>query len=444
MNKIIQNLGLVHNQMRLNTPLFFLSRLINRPLQDSNGEKIAILKDLIVRINPEEGKSADKYPPLAALVARIGGRDFFIPYSQVSHFGEDGVKMVTASVSLERFRRRDGEILLGRDVLDRQLVDVEGRRIIRVNDLALGSAPHEDVFRLMGVDISFQAILRRIWPTTKPIMERQIGIHDNLLDWADVEYFASEAPAVRLNVSHDRLAKLHPVDIARLMEELSYKQGTEIVQALDDETAADALEEMEPEYAADIIEGLNEERAADILEEMEPDDAADLVAELDHEKAQNLLNQMETAESDDVKELLGYEEDTAGSIMTTDFLTFPVNLTITQALQMLRSQEDPPGHIYYIYVVEPDSEHLLGVVSLRKLIMADPDLDLSNIMQTALISATPDQDASKASRLMMEYRLLVLPVVDEVGDIVGVITFDDALERLLPDVRQAQSIKAYN
>jgi CBS domain-containing protein len=430
----------LHNQIQLNIPLLFLSRLVGRPLQDSQGEKIAILKDLIVRINPEEGKSPDKYPPLAALVARTGGRDFFVPFVQVTHFSEEGIKLVRASVSLEKFRRRDGEILLGRDVLDRQLVDVEGRRVIRVNDLALSRAPNDEDYRLVGVDVSFQAILRRLWLNSKPVLQRQVGLHDNLLDWADVEYFASEAPTVRLNVSHNRMAKLHPVDIARLMEELSYRQGTEIVQALDDETAADALEEMEPEYAADILESLAEARAADILEEMEPDDAADLMAELDEEKAENLLNQMETEESDDLKELLSYEEDTVGSIMTNDFLTLSADLTVGQALDSLRDQEDKPEHIYYIYVVEPGQEKVVGAISLRTLVLATPTTPLTALMRTTLISVTPEQDATEAARIMVEYRLLVLPVLDEEGDLIGVITFDDALERLLPDVRQARTV----
>lgn len=441
MNRIIQNLGFNNGPAQPSARLYFLSRLLSRPVQDSSSEKIAVLKDLIVRINPEEGRSQEKYPPLAGLVARINGRDFFVPYSQVANFGEEGIRLRTASVSLEKFHRRDGEILLGRDVLDRQLVDVEGRRVIRVNDLAVSRAPYEDVYRLVAVDISFQSILRRIWPTTRPAAERQIGIKDDLLDWADVEYFASEAPAVRLNVSHDRLAKLHPVDIARLMEELSYKQGTEIVQSLDDETAADALEEMEPEYAADIIEGLNEERAADILEEMQPDDAADVVAELDEEKAQILLEQMENEESEDVKELLSYGEDTVGSIMNNDFITLANSLTIAEALQCLRHQEDKPEHIYYLYVVEPNTEKLVGVVSLRNLVLTEnPEASLETLMRTSIISVEPEQNADEAARIMVEYRLLVLPVLDESGNLVGVITFDDALERLLPDLRQARTV----
>ena len=416
--------------------LLFLSRMLGRQIQDKHGEKIATLKDLIVRINPDEGKSEEKYPPLAGLVARANARSFFIPYAQVEQFDEEGIKLYSARVSLERFTRRNGEILLTRDVLDRQLVDVEGRRVIRVNDLTLSRANSEAIFRLVGVDISFQAIVRRIGPYSRAAPQRQIGRHDNLIDWADVEYFASEAPTVRLSVSHDRLAKLHPVDIARLMDELSYVQGTEIVNALDDETAADTLEELEPEDAADIIEGLDENRAADILEEMEPDDAADLIAEIeDKDKADTLLSLMESEEQEDVRELLSYDEDSAGGIMTTEYVTLPENLSLREGLRALRALEYKPDLLYYIYVVEPETERLVGATSLRDLVLEEPRQKLiSEMMERDFISVLTDSPSMDAATLMTEYNLMALPVLDNDGNIRGVITADDALEIAFPNL----------
>lgn len=416
--------------------LLFLSRMLGRAIQDKHGEKIASLKDVIVRINPEEGKSEENYPPLAGLVARATGRDFFIPYSQVEQFDEKGIKLYSARVSLERFIRRNGEILLARDVLDRQLVDVEGRRVIRVNDLALTRIPNDSYFRLVGVDISFQAIIRRIGPYNRISPQRQIGRKDDLIDWADVEYFASEAPAVRLSVSHDRLAKLHPVDIARLMDELSYVQGTEIVNALDDETAADTLEEMEPEDAADILEGLDENRAADILEEMEPDNAADLIAEIeDKEKADSLLNLMESEEQEDVRELLSYEEDSAGGIMTTEFVALPDNLTLMEGVRALRAMPEKPPMLYYIYVVEPGTEKLVGATSLRDMVLEEPrNRPISEIMERDFVSVYTDTPARDAAEMMTEYNLMALPVLDPEGNLRGIITADDAMELAFPQV----------
>jgi CBS domain-containing protein/sporulation protein YlmC with PRC-barrel domain len=412
----------------------FFSQLGGRPILDRNGEKIASLKDLIVRINPVVGRSEERYPPLAGMLAHTSGREFWIPAQQVESFEDTRIKLYSASVSLERFERRDGEILLQKDVMDKQLVDVEGRRVIRVNDLALGQAPTEQTLRLLAVDISFYALLRRVLPFSATPRSRRVNRGENLLDWADVEYFASSAPAVRLNVSHERLAKLHPVDIARLLDELSYVQGAEIVSALDDETAADALEEMNPDYAADILEGLNEDRAADILEEMQPDDAADVIAEVDEDKAEKLLELMEEEDSEEVRELLAYEQDDAGGIMTNAFLMLPSDLGASEALQQIRDMEIQPEFVDYIYVVEPGTERLVGVAALRDVVFVQPRTTLmTELIVEDFISVTTDTPAEDAAALLADYGFRAMPVVDEAGDIKGIITFDDALDLILPE-----------
>ncbi len=418
--------------------LLFFSQLLGKSIQDRHGEKIAEVKDLIVRINPSMGKSEDRYPPVAGLLGRTGKREFWIPLSQVQSIQQGGIRLHSAQVSLERFERRDGEVLLYKDVMDRQLVDVEGRRVIRVNDIALGAAPSETTVRVLAVDISFQAIMRRLFIFGPVPNTRQINRKENLLDWADVEYFASNAPTVRLNVSHERLAKLHPVDIARLIDELSYVQGAEIVNSLDDETAADTLEEMEPEDAADLLEGLSEDRAADILEEMQPDDAADVIAEVDEDKAEDLLALMEREESQEVRELLAYDEDTAGGIMTNDFLMLPGNLGASEALQHIRDIEYQPEFVDYIYVVEPDTERLIGVAALRDVVFCQPRYTrLAELVVKDFVSVHTDTRAEDAAALLADYGFRAMPVLNDTGDIQGIITFDDALDLILPaDLRR--------
>ena len=414
--------------------LLFFSHMLGKSIQDRHGEKIASLKDLIVRINPQMGKSEDKYPPVAGLLARTAEREFWIPVAQVETFERTGIRLNSALVSLDRFERRDGEVLLYKDVLDRQLVDVEGRRVVRVNDLALGAAHTAQTMRVVAVDVSFQAVLRRLFTFRGTASPRQINRKEDLLDWADVEYFASNAPTVRLNVSHERLAKLHPVDIARLLDDLSYVQGAEIVNSLDDETAADTLEEMDPEDAADLLEGLSEDRAADILEEMQPDDAADVIAEVDEEKAQDLLDLMETEESQELRELLAYDEDTAGGIMTNDFLMLPANLGASEALQQIRALEAQPEFVDYIYVVEPTTEHLIGVAALRDVVFCQPRLTpLSDLMIQDFVGVHTNTSAEDAAALLSDYGFRAIPVLNEHGDIQGIITFDDALDLILPE-----------
>lgn len=432
--------------------LFFFSTLLGKPVLDQQGEKVATLKDLIVRINPEIGKSEEAYPPVAGLLAQTANREFWLPAHQIQDFDRQGVKLHSARLSLERYQRRDGEILLYRDVLDKQLVDVEGRRVIRVNDLALGHVTNENFLRLLAVDISFQALMRRIFSfpfrrASKPSTPAEPSgpRSENLLDWADVQYFASSAPTVRLNVSHEKLGRLHPADVARLLNELSYVQSAEVVNALSDELAADILEEMEADDAADVLEGLSADRAADILEEMEADDAADVLAEVeDPEQVETWLDLMEPAESNEVRELLAYGEDSAGGIMNNDFLMLPANLDTRQALRSIREMEYQPEFVDYVYVVEPASKILVGVAALRDLVFCPvPETPLNQLMQTDFVSVHPDTPAENAAALLSEYGFRALPVLNGASEILGIITFDDALDLILPEDLRRRIPKIY-
>jgi Mg/Co/Ni transporter MgtE len=259
-----------------------------------------------------------------------------------------------------------------------------------------------------------------------------------VIDWSDVGYLATDAATVQLKSSSGKLARLHPVEIARLAEALSYHHGSEVVESLDDEIAAETLEEMPPERQARILGDMDEERAADILEWMSPDEAADVLGDLPEEKAEELLGLMEGDEQADVAELLPYADDTAGGLMTTEFVSLPSQLTVGEALARLREMAETPNMIYYLYVVDGESSwKLLGVIALRSLILADPSSPLDEVMRTEFQTAHVDDHASEVVQKIAEYNLLALPVVDEAGDILGIITVDDAMEILLPkDWRQ--------
>jgi magnesium transporter len=401
----------------------YLSDLIGLPVRDSAGAPLARLLDLIIR--PD---FVEPYPPVTGLVARLRRRAFFIPWDQVARADEVGITLNSATVSLEPFRRREGEVLLVRDVLDKQLVDVEGRRVVRANDLQI--TLRDGKLGIVAVDVSQRAIVRRLLPRRW----RQGAETRALIDWTDLEIFAGQLPTVKLKVPHDRLARLHPVDIARIIDALSYRQGAEIVESLDLETAADTLEEMSPARQADILEGMDEERAADILDEMEPDDAADLLADLSEQKAESLLDKMDPEQAEDVRDLMAYEEDTAGGIMTPEMVMVPVELSVGEAMRYLRERAEMPELIYYVYVVDSLTEgRLLGVLSLRDLLLADPAADVSSVMETDLQTARPDDEARDVARIIAEYNLLALPVTDDQGHLLGVVTVDDAMELLLPE-----------
>lgn len=407
--------------------MVFLSQVINRPIIDRNGERIAAVQDLVVRIG---GQS---YPPVNGLVARIGRRAFFVPYRHVESLTEEHAQIDTFSLDLQPFQRHDGEVVLAKDVLDRQLVDVTGRRIIRVNDVEL--APTGQGLRVVGVDVSARALLRRLLPRRA----MRAGEPRELIDWSNVEYFASHVPAVKLKVSHERIARLHPRDIARLIEHLALPQGAELIEALNEDLAADALEELTPERQADLIEGMDQERAADILEEMGPDEAADLLADLSSEVAEEILTRMEPEESADVRLLMQYPEDTAGGIMTTDFVAIAVDRTVAQAIEEIRALDDLPDTLTAIYVVDhPSTNRLLGIVALRDLLLR-ADAAIADVMTTRFRQVSPDSSIEFVVRAVVEYNLLEIPVLDADQQLLGIVTVDDAVERVMPDSWREQS-----
>jgi magnesium transporter len=406
--------------------MLYLSQVLGRPIRDLEGERVATIKDVIVRLGEED------HPPVIGVVARYRRRDFFVPRWRITEFDERGVRLNSDVLDLRPFVRREGEVLLARDVLDKQLIDVDGKRVVRVNDVQLIEVAGD--LRVTGADVSLQGLWRRLAPmgfvgTRKPV---------EVLDWSDVGYLATDAATVQLKSSSGKLARLHPVEIARLAEALSYHHGSEVVESLDDETAAETLEEMPSERQARIIGDMDEERAADILEWMSPDEAADVLGDLPEEKAEELLGLMDDEEQADVAELLPYEDDTAGGLMTTEFVTLPRELTVGEALARLREMAETPNMIYYLYVVEGEGLwRLVGVIALRSLILADPSVPLDDVMRTEFQTAHPDEPANEVAQRIAEYNLLALPVMDETGDILGIVTVDDAMEILLPkDWRQ--------
>ena len=405
--------------------MLYLSQVLGRPILDREGERLASVKDVIVRLGED-------HPPVTGLVARYRRRDFFLPRRHVSELNMSGARLNSDKLDLTPFARREGEVLLARDVLDKQLIDVDGKRVVRVNDVQLIEAGGE--LRVTGADVSLQGLWRRLAPQGLVGSQKPVEV----IDWADVGYLATDAATVQLKSSRDKLARLHPVEIARLAESLSYHQGAEVVEALDDETAAETLEEMSADSQVRIIGDMDEERAADILEWMSPDEAADVLGDLPEEQAEDLLNRMEGEEKSDVAELLPYEDDTAGGLMTTEFVALPKDLTVGEAIARLREMAETPNMIYYLYVVEREgSWKLCGVIALRSLILADPSARLEDVMREDFQTARADEPARDVAETIAGYNLLALPVTDEAGDILGIVTVDDAMELLLPkDWRQ--------
>jgi CBS domain-containing protein len=404
--------------------MLFLSRLVGRPVRDRHGESFGKVRDLIVALG-------EQYPPVTGLVARVtGGRDIFLPWTAVEEIDAEGARLRTTLIDMESFRQRPNEIRLWLDLLDKQIVDVEGRKIVRVNDIQL--APVDGRLRLVAVDVGLAGILRRLG-LAGPGERLARALHleaENYIEWEDVDPVESSVSSLKLRVPHEALGTLHPAEVAHIVEQLAPRDRAGILAALDDERAADVLEELAADDQVDILEALEPEKAADILEEMGPDEAADLVADLSEERQEQLLGLMEPEEASDVRELLAYGEETAGGLMTTDFITVTPKMTAEQVIERLRELHPDADQVYYLYVTDADGE-LIGTITLRGLIVASPETKVLDFMRADPISVGVDLDAEEVGAAIARYNLLALPVVDAEGRMQGIVTVDDALERAL-------------
>jgi magnesium transporter len=405
--------------------MIYLSKAIGRPVLDGNGESIGTIADLIVAVG-------DRYPPVTGLVVRTDRREIFLPWASVERFDASGAKLRTRTIDIGKFRQRADEILLRGDLLDKQIVDIDGRKVVRVNDLRLDEV--EGALHLVAVDVGASGLLRRLGierPFRRLARDLRIPVGDRYIDWEDVDPVESSVASVKLRVPHRGLAELHPADLATILEQLTPRDRLGVLASMDDETVADAIEEMEPEAQVDVLEDLEPGRAADVLEEMSPDDAADLVADLSDESREEILALMEHDEAAEVQELLGYPEDSAGGIMTTEYVAVTDELTAIQTIDRLRELEPDAETIYYVYVTD-EAEHLVGVLSLRDLIVANPDAPIRTVMREEPVAVDVLTDQDEVAQVVARYNLLAVPVVDSDGVLRGIVTVDDAIDAVLP------------
>jgi magnesium transporter len=411
----------------------YVSELIGAPVRDPEGRVVGKISEVLVPADTE-------YPALEAVTLKLSkGEARTIPWSALRI--EDG-RTLTLSTDLDQaatFEPPAGELFLKNQLLDHQIIDVNGVRVVRVNDLQLAEV--DGNYRLVGVDVSTAGLLRR---TGAAGLLKAFGVKltPKSIDWEAVEPVDSGQSGVKLKVSHEDLAKLHPSDIAHIISQLDQPNQHHVLESLDDEDAADALQEVNPDLQVQLIRGMEPERAADILEEMEPDDAADILGDLEPERADDLLNRMDSEEADDVRELLTYEDDTAGGLMTTDVVTVPPTVTAEEAIRLVRTQAAEMDNVYYVYVVD-EGERLFGVLSLRELIVADPSTPIGRVMHRELIRGRVDDTKEEVARMIAKYNLLALPIVDDLGRLKGIVTVDDAMDVVLPEDWKSRVPRVY-
>jgi len=383
------------------------------------------------------------YPGVVGFMVRRGRRPaFYLPWSQIVAVEQHEILVRGTPDAPGAAHPPEGSLYARKHVLDRQIIDTSGARVVRVNDLHL--LRMEDGLRLIHVDVGASGLFRRLgWLRAVNALTRGLfdyELRDHLIAWKFVQplgHFgrAGTRQVLRLSASHQPLAQLHPAELAEVLEDLDIHKRQALFGSLTPEVAADALEQMDTEDQVDLIEGMGEEHATRVVGEMATDDAADLLSELEEEKAENILDGMESERSEEVRELLTHEEDTAGGIMTTDFVALKTGYTVDQTIAVLRQQAREAENVYYLYVLD-DLEHLVGVVTLRSLIVASPERHLSDLMSTRVISVTTGEDKGAAAELFAKFRFRALPVVDDDGVMKGIITIDDVLEHVAPELNR--------
>jgi magnesium transporter len=406
---------------------YFFSQFINRPVFGPSGRKLAKLSDLVA-------ERAEPYPMIIGLMVQTQGRDrHYLPWDRISRMepritvsGEDLAANVAPYPSKDI-------VLLREAVMDKQIVDTFGAKVVRVNDLHF--LRMNDHLRLVHVDVGFRGLMRRVGG--EKIMDRALQwlfsytLPNQFISWKYVQLL-SGSDLLHLSVSQKKLSHLHPADLADIMEDLSARERSAVFHALDPETAADTLEEIDPKIQKSLIEEIPVDKASDIVEEMSPDDAADLLGDLPEEKAEEILEGMEKEKAEDLRELLEHPDETAGGLMTTEFLSMPPEVTVEAALARLKAEASDLDILDYIYVVDPE-EVLLGVVSIRDLFTSQGRKRLSEIQSQRLVTVKPEDDQKEVVDVFAKYGFRALPVVDEENHLKGVIGFQSVLEVVVPE-----------
>ena len=408
----------------------YLTQLIGKTVLDTDGERFGKLAEVVV-------SPAEPLPSVAAYQVKTEDGALFVPWDALN-VGTDSreFRLRRPVPEIQPYQIAAQDFSLVRDVLDKQIVDVHDYRVVRVNDVRLEMLPTGRL-ALLGVDPGVRGLLRRLG------VDHLVGslgriLHfatpsDTFIAWNDVESLPTHnaGEPLKLKVSHEKIAKLHPADIGDILNQMDPAHRRDVLESLDVETAAEALAEADEDVQVHALQHLDQELAADILEEMPADEAADVLGDMDRAHRENLLGRMEAEEREDVEELLEYHDKTAGGLMTNEYVAIRQDQTAQQTIDHLRALEPEAETIYYLYVTDGD-EKLVGVISLRDLLISPPDRLVSEFMIVHVRKVRLDADVEEVAHKFERYKLLALPVVDEDDILQGIITIDDTLEQLLP------------
>ena len=409
--------------------MIYLSQLLGNPVYDVEGERIGRVTDLGIA-------TGEVFPRVTALAIEGPGRTpLMISWRKyVDDFDEDEVSLKVVATDIRFSYLQPDEVLVARDLLNKQIVDTRGMRVVRVNDLKLSDTSSSQL-RLLGAEVGTRGILRSLSPTLESVVckaARAMGhpIQEKIIAWNYMDLLERDLSNVKLSVSHKTLDELHPADVADIIERLDPRLRGQVFAQLDEEMAAEAMAELDDdELAATLVSGMEDAAASRVLSEMDPDDAAELVSELDYERAEKLLSLMGVKDRAAISQLLGYREDTAGRIMTQELVAVDEHGTVADAIAALRGLEEGFESVRYVYLV--DEEHrITGGITLVELLTNEPETTLKSPATSKPLTASPEDDQEDVAENIAKYNLLAMPVVDDDGKLLGIVTVDDALEVL--------------
>lgn len=405
----------------------YLSEMLGIPVIDSTGEKIGVVNDMGIA-------TGEVFPHVTSLAFQGPGKTpFMISWRKyVESVDNDAVRLAVPATDIRFSYLQPDEVLLARDILNKQIVDTQGLKVVRVNDIKLSSSG-ENQLRLLGADVGARGLLRAVHPMVERAVAavcKAVGkpLAEDIIAWSYMDLLERSTQQIKLSVSHKTLDELHPADIADIIEQLDPRLRSQVFAQLDTAQAAEAITELDDdELITEMLEGLSDRDASSMLAMMDPDDAAALIEELDYEKAEKLLRLMGVKEEKAIRDLLGYEEDTAGRIMTNQFVALPSTATVQDAIDALRDLDEDFESIYYVYTTDAEGA-LTGVLSMRSLVVAEHDARLKDLAFRDVVWVAPDLDQELVADEMTKYDLVAIPVCDENRHILGIVTVDDALD----------------
>ena len=408
-------------------PLFgalFVSELLKMPVLDPKGDELGRVKDFVVI-------KGDPLPRVSALILEEKKKQYCLEWENVGIFNRRIISSKVYSPRVEPYDPSEDILLIVRDIFDKQIVDADGAKVVRVNDVQL-EGQNSDAC-VSGVDVGVRGILRRLSIEKRGekfyhLLGKTLPV--NIIRWSFIQPLEPRLSKISLTVPRQMISSLHPADIADIISKVPHEQGVTFFKGLDPNVAAEALPELDPDLQKMIIEDIDKDYATEVVERMPPDEAADLIADLETDKAQELLESIEKEEAQDIQELLAHEEDTAGGLMTNEFIAYPPDLTIEEALEKFKMDAHDVEAVYYIYVVE--NEKLIGITTLKDMILHSPQMKLSDIMGTKLKTVSPDTNQQVVAETISKYNLLAIPVIDSEEDLLGIVTIDDVVDILLP------------